>query len=470
MKHAAAFGVVLAALILTGASLSTPVSSREYTIDTGPVWSADGTKIAFLRFSSGGWDLWAVPAAGGAVDFLDRLPTATPDVYSPPELSPDWSKVALRKNGSGLRIAKVGAEESTDIPVDFLDTRWSPDSRFLAVSEIFAQIFVVRTDGSDLHKVADGIYPDWSPDGKQLVFALPYYAGLAIASRDGTGYHEIWRGPQWNTSVPAWSPTGDLIAFFSESSLRVIRTDGTPVATFAGSFSTNLHPSWSFDGTKIAVSDGNRLAVFDLATGSRRLFPYAHEASWAPHSHEFAAAFVDKCSLPGIHVGSATTGALRRLTLDCRIDGTRRGDRLTGTDLSDVISGRRGADLIAGLDAPDTIYGGPGNDRIVGGPRVSEDDADFIDGGPGNDLLDGGRAPQSEYRGDDDVIFGRSGADVLRGGPGRDTLDGGPGNDVFAAQDNERDEVRCGPGRDRAYVDNRDRVARDCETVHRPRR
>jgi Ca2+-binding RTX toxin-like protein len=244
-----------------------------------------------------------------------------------------------------------------------------------------------------------------------------------------------------------------------------VHTDGTPVRTFVGAFVTNLHPSWSFDGTKIAVSNGNALSVFDLTTGGERRFPYAHEASWAPRSNDFAAPFVDKCSFPGIHVGSATSGGLRRLTLDCRIEGTARRDVLTGTDWSDVISGRRGGDRIFGLDSADTLFGGPGNDLITGGPRRSEDDADYIDGGPGNDELYGGRAPQSEYRGDDDLILGRSGADVLRGGPGRDTLDGGPGNDTIRARDGERDQIRCGNGRDRAFVDKRDQIARDCETV-----
>jgi RTX calcium-binding nonapeptide repeat (4 copies)/WD40-like Beta Propeller Repeat len=466
MKSTAALGVALAALILTGATLSAPVSTPAFAIDTHPVWSADGTKIAFLRFTNG-WSVQAVPATGGEVELLGELPAARPDAHLLPiELSPDWSKVAF-PNNAGVQIVDVSGPGSTDVPLGSLDLGWSPDSRFLAISEIFAQIFVVRSDGSDLHKIADGLYPAWSPDGSQLVFALPYYAGLAIASRDGTGYHEIWHGLQGSTSVPAWSPTGDLIAFFSEGSLRVVRTDGTPVRTFTGTFSTNLRPSWSFDGTKIAFSNGPALSVFDLATGSERRFPYAPQAAWAPHSNAFAAPFVNKCSVPGIHVGSATSSALRRLTLDCRIDGTRRRDVLIGTELSDVISGRRGDDRISGLDAPDTLLGGPGDDSITGGPRRSGDDADYIDGGPGDDVLNGGSAPQSEYRGTDDLILGRSGADMLRGGPGRDSLDGGPGNDTIRARDGEPDQVRCGTGRDRAFVDRHDHVARDCETVAR---
>jgi Ca2+-binding RTX toxin-like protein len=66
-----------------------------------------------------------------------------------------------------------------------------------------------------------------------------------------------------------------------------------------------------------------------------------------------------------------------------------------------------------------------------------------------------------------DLICGRSGADLITGGPGRDTLLGGRGNDTLLSRDRARDEVRCGPGRDRAVADRRDRVARDCEHVTR---
>jgi hypothetical protein len=40
-------------------------------------------------------------------------------------------------------------------------------------------------------------------------------------------------------------------------------------------------------------------------------------------------------------------------------------------------------------------------------------------------------------------------------------------DDVVLARNNVRDRVFCGPGRDVAYVDRRDRVARDCERVRR---
>jgi uncharacterized repeat protein (TIGR01451 family) len=66
-----------------------------------------------------------------------------------------------------------------------------------------------------------------------------------------------------------------------------------------------------------------------------------------------------------------------------------------------------------------------------------------------------------------DKLFGLSGSDFLDGGSGRDLINGGGGNDRVLARDGERDSVQCGPGRDSARVDLRDRVTA-CETVQRP--
>jgi Ca2+-binding RTX toxin-like protein len=54
---------------------------------------------------------------------------------------------------------------------------------------------------------------------------------------------------------------------------------------------------------------------------------------------------------------------------------------------------------------------------------------------------------------------------LLMVGPGHDIISAGPGNDVIQAADGTRDEVRCGAGFDRATVDAKDAVSRDCEKV-----
>ena len=98
-------------------------------------------------------------------------------------------------------------------------------------------------------------------------------------------------------------------------------------------------------------------------------------------------------------------------------------------------AGTAGADRIAGTSGNDVLYGLGGNDRLLG--------------------LAG-----------NDVLYGGAGADLLIGGPGKDRLFGGPGNDTIDARDRQVDVVDCGPGRDTAIVDRRDRVS-GCEIVRR---
>jgi uncharacterized repeat protein (TIGR01451 family) len=66
-----------------------------------------------------------------------------------------------------------------------------------------------------------------------------------------------------------------------------------------------------------------------------------------------------------------------------------------------------------------------------------------------------------------DKLYGFAGNDYLDGGPGRDLISGGRGNDLLVSRDGVRDLLRCGPGRDEAFVDLKDRVS-DCEKVTVP--
>lgn len=119
----------------------------------------------------------------------------------------------------------------------------------------------------------------------------------------------------------------------------------------------------------------------------------------------------------------------------CEIDleGSSRDDRLRGT---------ADGDLIFGLEGSDRIKGGGGHDCLVGG----QDD----------DILAG--------QGGSDRLTGSGGNDRLTGGGASNAYDAGPGRDVVRAQNDRRDVVRCGPGKDRAMVDADDRV-RGCEKI-----
>ena len=85
--------------------------------------------------------------------------------------------------------------------------------------------------------------------------------------------------------------------------------------------------------------------------------------------------------------------------------------------------------------------------------------ADIINAGAGNDWVNGGAG--------NDVIYGGPGNDVLYGGPGSDTIYGGPGNDTIHVADGVKDTVDCGLGHDVVFADTHDKVAKNCEHVHR---
>lgn len=179
--------------------------------------------------------------------------------------------------------------------------------------------------------------------------------------------------------------------------------------------------------------------------------------------------------------GSCTNQRLGTVGVD-KLFGTLAGDRIFGFDGNDVIDGLEGADCVDGGPGKDRLSGSSGDDRLLGGAAADSlkgnggDDRlfgqsgnDRLEGGPGRDTLAGGPGADVLVGGGDrDRLLGEGGNDTLRAGDGRNLVDGGAGNDRIEARNGERDDVRCGTGRDRAIVDRGDRVS-GCERIAWPK-
>jgi Ca2+-binding RTX toxin-like protein len=135
-------------------------------------------------------------------------------------------------------------------------------------------------------------------------------------------------------------------------------------------------------------------------------------------------------------------------------EGTARAETIEGSRFGDRIRARGGKDRVAGRASGDCLNGGRGADRMRGGAGP-----DRLAGASGRDRLIGGSRR--------DRLSGGSGRDYLRGGTSRDRFFGGGGNDSVHAVDGWRERINCGRGNDKVRADNSDRVARNCETVHR---
>jgi Tol biopolymer transport system component len=270
-------------------------------------WSPDGRRLAYVseKYDPGDRDLYTISAAGGA----PRALTANWVDERLPVWSPDGTAVAYaqrRRHRSFLAVLPARGRARVLVPGE--DPAWAPDGTKL----VFARggdLFVVSPDGSGERRVTTGPQvdadPDWSPDGRQLVFERPNAQGyweLWAVFLDGTGLRrltDVRRGRGICTVTgahdPAWSPDGSEIAFAlldggslacglhgvwwsvhavaadGSGDTRLV-TDGGRVDATGGDGATA--PAWSPDGTELAFvtqnQTGTRIAVVQRQGGPFR--------------------------------------------------------------------------------------------------------------------------------------------------------------------------------------------------------
>jgi Tol biopolymer transport system component len=274
-------------------------------VTSEPIWSPDGTRMAF-NLRQDGLDSLVVMDAGGG----ERTTLAT---YDPPQGDCDsWSTWSLTWSPDGTTLIFPTAEGcSFDLSIVAADgsapaakllapglnsvhAAWSPDGTKLAylASEPSGSTGLYVADTTALEALSGGIQgellspdlgpdlgtwsfgdefdqPQWSPDGTELaVAAVPHgfflvdAEGIYIVQSDGSGQRLLTE----RAGNAAWSPDGQLIAFqrtvdpseYVNSRPCTVRTwiidaDGSDERELAElGDGCDAPPRWSPDGTRLA--------------------------------------------------------------------------------------------------------------------------------------------------------------------------------------------------------------------------
>jgi Tol biopolymer transport system component len=145
-------------------------------------------------------------------------------------------------------------------------------------------------------------------------FTGPKHKGFFLLPSDGGPAKPLGTLPNVNTmGSPTYSTDGQWIAFdavrhgsnFNNSEIMVMRADGSELH----SLGDGLMPSWSSDGTKIAISryaQGNSVWVCDVVSGEKtQLDDAGWGIQWSPDGNYWA--FSKRGALIVKHVKSSTT-------------------------------------------------------------------------------------------------------------------------------------------------------------------
>jgi len=181
-------------------------------------WTPDGKSVLYCPNNATGHGIWLVPASGGDPRLVHGAGAKVQDIilsqsgelaaYTEENPRIDLWRAPLRDSGTPRPLIVSGRLH--DSP------RFSPDGKRLACYSNRAgrfQVWIADASGGGAHPLTDGLYPNWSPDGRRLAYL--FKGAIRTIAADGGEAETVWTAGGNYFASPAWSLDGNWIYFES---------------------------------------------------------------------------------------------------------------------------------------------------------------------------------------------------------------------------------------------------------------
>jgi TolB protein len=288
-------------------------------IEGSPSWSPDGGQLAFHQAA----DLVELvrtvsPPQGGPpgtfqVVVVD-VSTLTPRVITsgPGEKwSPRW--LTSERIGFASRAGLEFTNGTAGIRGEFRNPNWSADGRRVVfhrdVDLARPTYRRHRSRDSQFNLIRSGIFPSYSPRGDRLVvndqFAGGMHNALLVMNADGSNRIVAYRHPEKNALAPAWSHSGDRIAFAlggffqmlpqtprAGADIAIVSSEGRDLQILTEGTGNYAFPSWSPDDRRLVYRSFAPPGLFVIDVETRSATPLImgphNFPAWAPKGDRIA--------------------------------------------------------------------------------------------------------------------------------------------------------------------------------------
>jgi len=191
-------------------------------------WTPDGKYFVFQSFHNGRADLWAIPEKRDSFHQANHAPaqlTSGPLSFLSPQPSLDGKRIFAIGEQLRGELERFDAKSGQFVPylagVSARDVSFSRDGQWVAYATYPGNsLWRSRIDGSDKLQLTRppllAAVPTWSPDREKILFVGlkpgKNDAIYAIAAEGGAP-QQLVVGPDYDVAFPQWTPDGKSIVF-----------------------------------------------------------------------------------------------------------------------------------------------------------------------------------------------------------------------------------------------------------------